>query len=66
MLFRSDLKYGSADSLFQAGDSWDLARKGGKYFTTNAMHFNNGDDLNWVVTVLSVSDTSATLQFRKY
>ncbi len=62
----TDLKYGSADSLFQAGDSWDLARKGGKYFTTNAMHFNNGDDLNWVVTVLSVSDTSATLQFRKY
>lgn len=62
----TDLKFASADSLFQKGDSWDLTRKGSKYFTTVPGKFNNGEALNWVVTVLDVSSTSATLQFRKY
>jgi M6 family metalloprotease-like protein len=62
----TDLKFASSDSLFQKGDSWDMTRKGSKYFTTVAGKFNNGQALNWVVTVLDVSATSATLQFRKY
>jgi len=62
----TDLKFASADSLFQKGDSWDMARKGSKYFTTNPGHFNNGNKLSWVVTVLECDANSATLQFRKY
>ena len=59
-------KFASADSLFQKGDSWDLACRGGKYFTTTPGKFNNGDSLKWVVTVLDCTSDSATLQFRKY
>lgn len=62
----TDLKFASSGSLFQKGDSWDLARKGSKYFTTTPGKFNDGSSLNWVVTVLDVSAASATLQFRKY
>ena len=43
-----------------------MARKGSKYFTTNPGHFNNGNKLSWVVTVLECDANSATLQFRKY
>jgi len=62
----ADLKFASADSLFQPGDSWDMTRCGAKYFTTNPGNFNNGNHLNWVVTVLACDANSATLQFRKY
>jgi len=62
----TDLKFASADSLFQKGDSWDLTRKGSKYFTTVPGKFNNGDKLSWIVTVLDCTADSATLQFRKY
>jgi len=62
----TDLKFASASSLFQKGDSWDMTRKGSKYFTTVPGKFNNGNALKWVVTVLDCTATSATLQFRKY
>lgn len=62
----TSLTFANNDSLFHAGDSWSLARSGGAYFTTVPGKFNNGNELNWVVTVLACDDNSATLQFRKY
>lgn len=61
-----DLQYASNFSLFQKGDCWTMERRGAKFFTTNPGHFNNGSELNWIISIVSCDDSSATLQFRKY
>ncbi|OPZ34907.1 MAG: hypothetical protein BWY98_00898 [Tenericutes bacterium ADurb.BinA155] len=61
-----DDTYASNESLFHAGDSWSLARRGGPFLPNNPKKLNNGNPLNWVVTILTCDSDSATLQFRHY
>jgi len=61
-----DDTYGHNASLFHAGDSWSLSRRGAYFFTNGGYKLNNGNRLNWVMNVLSCDSNSATIQFRKY
>jgi M6 family metalloprotease-like protein len=61
-----DDTYASNNSLFHAGDSWSVARKGAPFFSNNKNTLNNGNPLPFVFSVLSCDENSATLQFRKY
>ena len=64
--FEVDDAYASNDSLFVKNDSWTLARRGIHYLNNGNAALNNGNKLKWVVTVKDITDTSATLMFRKY
>jgi M6 family metalloprotease-like protein len=57
---------GSNDSLFEAGSSWSLAKRGIYYFSSSNSCLNNGNALPYVISVLACDQNSATIQFRKY
>lgn len=60
-----DSVYASNQSLFQKGDNWSMKNNGFKFFAQVPDHFNNGDEFNWIITVVECDDQSATIQFRK-
>lgn len=60
-----DGKVGSNTSLFQAGSSWTVNGKTLRFFSNEEGVFNNGDDFNYVFSVLSCSSEEAKIQVRR-
>lgn len=60
-----DNTFATNDFLFQAGDSWSMAKKGQKFFTNVPLRFNNGDAFSWLITIIHSDEESATILCRK-
>ena len=62
-------KIASSSSLFTAGSSWSAARKASNFFVNSDSSgkpiLNNGEKFPWVISILSLDENSATIQFRK-
>lgn len=58
--------FANNNTLFVEEDSFSINNQFSGYFTNSDLKLNNGNPLKWVVSIISMSDTEATLRFRKY
>jgi len=58
--------YANDNFLFQEGDSWTINCKSVRNFSSSFGNLNNGNMLRYSFSVLSIDETGATIQFKKY
>ena len=64
--FEIDDKFATDESLFVQGDSFSINNQFAGYFTNENHRLNNGNPLNWIISIIDLNENEVTLRFRKY